>query len=107
MPSRKLRQKPPENGRVRFALEGGGEVPEGEVASELTALVLAVDPALNSHTGRLVPGKRGSEIRTSLFLTPPDDDGISHIGGIECAEADAEVVARHAKAGGYVVIRDV
>jgi hypothetical protein len=102
-----LQQKPSENGRVRFALEAGAEVSEADVASELTALVFAVDPALDSETGRLIPGRRGSEIRTSLFLTPPDDHGISHVGGIECAEADVEFVARHAQARGYVVIRDV
>jgi hypothetical protein len=107
MPSRKLRQNPAENGRVRFALEADGDVSEADVASELTAFVFAVDPALDSRTGRLIPGKLGSEIRTSLFLTPPDDRGISHVGGIECAQADAEVVARHAEAGGYVVVQDV
>jgi hypothetical protein len=107
MPIRKLRQLPPDNGRVRFALEPGDEVSEDDAASELTAFVFAADSAVDSQTGRLIPGKRGSEIRTSLFLTPSGVDGVSHLGGIDCAEADAEIVMQHVRSGGYVVIKDV
>ena len=107
MPSRELRQETPRHGRVRFLLRSDGQISETDASSELTAIVIATDPALGHSTGRLVPGKRTSDITTSLFLTAPDAAGISHLGGITCAETQAVVVAAHAEKKGYRVVRDV
>ena len=107
MPTRKLHQQPSKNGHVRFALEPGDEVSESDAASELMAIIFEADPAIDARTGRLIPGKRISRSPTSLFLIRSNSGGASRLGGIACAERDAEIVARYAAAGGYVVTKDV
>ena len=106
MPSRELRQETPQHGQVRFWLLPDGPISETDASSELTAIVIATDPALDHSTGRLVPGKRRSDVTTSLFLMVPDAAGISHLAGIICAEAQAVVVAAHAEKKGYRVVKD-
>lgn len=107
MPSRELHQKKAKNGRVRFVLRPDGALSESDAASELTAIVIATDPAVGPRTGRLIPDKRSAEITTSLFFASPDASGISHLGGIECAEINAQLLATHAEKKGYRVIKDV
>lgn len=107
MPSRELTKEVLPDGRVRFSLHPEGALSEDEASSELTAVVIAADPALDKVTGRLLAGRRSAEITTSLFLTPPDASGISHLGGIECAADQASVVAALAEKKGYRVSRDV
>jgi hypothetical protein len=107
MPARELTAEMTAQGRVRFKLRLEGPVSEADVAAELTAILQTADPALESDTGRLVPGKRNGEIRTNLFLTAPDAHGNSHLGGIECHAAEADLVVSLAEARGYRVQRAV
>jgi hypothetical protein len=107
MPSRELTKEVLPGGRVRFLLHPAGPLPEDELASELTAIVVATDPALDKRNGRLLPGKRAADITTSLFLMQPDASGVSHLGGIECAAEHALVVTALAEKKGYRVSRDV
>jgi len=107
MPSRELTKEVLSGGRVRFSLHREGPLSEDDLASELTAVVIAADSALDKVSGRLLPGRRTEEIATSLFLTEPDASGISHLGGIECAAEQASEVAALAEGKGYRVSRDV
>lgn len=107
MPSRELTREVLPGGRVRFSLHPEGPLSETELASELTAIVVATDPVLDKDTGRRLPGKRTTEITTSLFLTDSEAMGVSHLGGIECAPEHAAVVANLAEKRGYRVSRDV
>jgi len=107
MPARELTAEATAKGRVRFNLRLEGPVSESDVTAELTTIVQAADPALDSDTGRLIPGKKNTEIRTNLFLTMPDAQGISHLGGIECHSAEADLVVSLAEARGYRVLRAV
>ena len=107
MPSRELTREVLPDGRVRFSLRPEGPLSEDELSSELTAVAIAADPALDKATGRLLPGRRSTEITTLLFLAPPDASGISHLGGIECAAEHASAVAALAEKKGYRVSRDV
>lgn len=107
MPSRELIAERTQGSRVRFSLRLDGPFSETEVAAELTAILIAADPALDDNTGRLIPGQRQTDIKTSLFLTAPDSAGVSHVGGIECTHDQVPIIAMLAEKRGYRVLRDV
>ena len=103
MPSRVLSAEQAEHGRVRLRLGAGGPLSEAEATEDLTAILYASDPALDHQTGRLIPGKKKTDITTNLFLTEPDANGVSHLGGIECEPSQVELVVSLAKQKGYRV----
>ena len=107
MPSRELHICPLPTGDVRFSLTLEGSVPEAQISDELTSMLVVVDPALDSYTGRLIPGRLAEEIATSIVLTDPDPDGFSHIAGMDCPKDIAGQLARLAKDRGYNVVGDV
>ena len=67
---------------VALLTQDGG-VAEETIESELLGTIYKCDPALDDATGRLLPGKRQSEVSLSIVLTEPDSEGTCHIGGIE------------------------
>ena len=73
-------------GELLAALEQAGDVPEEIIESELLATIYKADPSLEDDTGRLVSGRKSSEISLSLYLTEPDSEGISRLGGIRGKE---------------------
>jgi hypothetical protein len=105
MPSRELVAEKIGRGRLRYRLGMGAVCSEQELEGELQAILRQIDPALDSDTGRLQPGKRITDVRTNLFLTEQDGNGLSHLGGIECAEADSVELERVAAQMGYRVSR--
>ena len=67
---------------LQASLEFGGTASEEEIEKELLNVIFKCSPALEENTGRLAPGKKQTEIGLSLFLTEPDNNGISHLAGI-------------------------
>jgi len=103
MPSRELTAELVNHERVRFCLRADGPLSEAEAVSELTAILIAADPAVDGETGRLIPGKRQTDITTCLFLSGPDAAGVIRLGGIECTHEHAATVRLLAEARGYRV----
>ncbi len=80
------------SGMLTALLEPGGNISEQEIERELLSVIYRCDPALEDETGRLTPGKKNSEISLSIILTDPDENGISHLGGIR-GKRDLLIVA--------------
>jgi hypothetical protein len=70
-------------GLLKATLEYGGTESEETIEKELLEAIFKSDPALEENTGRLLPGKKISEIGLSLFLLKPNANGVSHLGGIQ------------------------
>ncbi len=92
------------SGELVAELEQGGDIPEEVIEGELLSIIYKTDPALDNDTGRLVPGKKNSEISLSLHLTEPDLEGISRLGGIRGNEKLFHVVLQELKVIGYEVV---
>ena len=103
MPSRRVTIDKLENGAVVAILDQSGDVSEEMIEREFLAIIYKADPALDDDTGRLVPGARNSEISLSLYLTEPDLDGVSHLGGIRGAEPIFHAVIEELSKNGYEV----
>ena len=86
-------------------LEQDGDVTYETIDSELLSTIYKCDPSLDDDTGRLVPGKRSSEIALRLHLTDPDTDGVSHLGGMRGESSLLNEVIEDLKSKGYTIKR--
>jgi hypothetical protein len=73
------------DGKVTYRLDASGPVEEGDIEKELLPLLYGHHPALEDLTGRLKeqPGIRElMPLGPEFFLAPPDEKGISRLGGV-------------------------
>lgn len=109
MAARKLTYDPtgddPGN-KATFHLEQSGPIGEAEIERELLPFLYKYHPALEEASGRL---KRQPGVRELLshgpefFLTPPDEGGISHFGGLRLPHDVKEEFLRELREIGWVV----
>jgi hypothetical protein len=92
------------NGKLTYRLpeiEG-----EKEIFEELMPLIYKFHPALDDTTGRLKqePGIPENLLQgPELFLTSPDLDGFSHIGGIRIPENDTKLFLGDLRLLGWII----
>jgi hypothetical protein len=109
VPSRKLTYDPSAGGpggKATFHIEQLGPIGEAEIESELLPLLYKYHPALEDASGRLKqqPGVRElMSIGPEFFLTPPDDRGVSHFGGLRLPYAVKEAFVSELRASGWIV----
>ncbi len=105
MPKRILTVQTNGNDRstVVALLRQKGSIAEETIESELLGAIYKCDPALDDATGRLLPGKRQSEVSLSIVLTDPDAEGTCHIGGIEGQAHSLEAALDELELVGYEI----
>jgi hypothetical protein len=101
--SRHLEMQLALGGIVQFLVRPGTDLDEASLERELLPIVYLANPALDSATGLLLPGRHASEVTTRLFMVGPSAEGLHHIGGITCTSQVASHVAKSARARGFHV----
>lgn len=95
MPTRRLiRDHHADNADGKLTYQLASFEDEKEIFDELMPLIYKFHPALDETTGRLrqEPGSSGKLLLgPDLFLTDPDSNGFSHIGGIRIPEKDTQL----------------
>ena len=109
VPSRKLTYDPTDGapgGKATFHLEQLGSIGEAEIERELLPFLYRYHPALEDTSGRLKqqPGiDRLIHEGPEFFLTPPDERGVSHFGGLRLPFDVKDAFLRDLRAGGWEV----
>lgn len=109
MPSRKLTFDGTggESGhKATFHLEQSGPIDEGEIERELLPLLYKYHPALDDTSGRLKQQPGVGHLMHSgpeFFLTPPDERGISHFGGLRVPYQVKDAFLSELRANGWDV----